>query len=98
MKRVSEIPTAYGVHCKGQDCNTPCNGGDIIYLTTDEYIRQMYRPDSFWQCPECGSDAWWDDDNFDRFVAHEEKPEMDSECTICGGSGYDKGTRCVCSD
>lgn len=31
-----------------------------------EYLRQMYRPDSLWQCPICCTDAQFDDHRFEE--------------------------------
>jgi endogenous inhibitor of DNA gyrase (YacG/DUF329 family) len=57
--RISTTPTPYRVHC-------PLCGP--IYLTQQEYERQMWLADSLWQCPECGSSATWDDDNYEQLI------------------------------
>lgn len=59
FSRFSVERTPYAVHCKSK-----CG---LIYLTTDEYNKQMYMPDAKWMCPKCGSDAEWDDDNYEDF-------------------------------
>jgi hypothetical protein len=35
------------------------------FLTSDEYNRQLCRPDSLWTCPKCGEASHWDDDNYE---------------------------------
>lgn len=47
----------YGVHC------TRCGPQG---LSSEEYNRQMNKPDNLWVCPLCGDDAWWDDDRYER--------------------------------
>lgn len=34
-------------------------------LTRDDYMNQMYHPDSRWICPQCGDIASWDDDRYE---------------------------------
>ncbi len=61
-------PTPYAVYCKGR-----CSSSGLMFLTEQEYMKQMDRPDSLWQCPQCKGPAEWDDycqvtnppDNFD---------------------------------
>lgn len=55
--RESSSPTPWAVICDtdGQ-----------VFLTSEEYERQMNRPDSMWQCPRCRDVAQWDDDNYER--------------------------------
>lgn len=66
--RESLKPTPYGVHCCG-DLFHACNDGEIIYLTEDEYKKQMWDADSRWRCPRCGHEAWWDGKNYDNKIA-----------------------------
>jgi hypothetical protein len=53
---LSEERTPYAVICRehGQQ-----------FLTSDEYNRQLCRPDSLWTCPKCGEASNWDDDNYE---------------------------------
>lgn len=55
---MSQEPTAWAVICgeHGQ-----------VFLTREEYDRQMDSPSALWACPECGEVAQWDDDNFDAW-------------------------------
>lgn len=56
---ISDTPTPYRVICR-----YGCGGS---FLTEEEYTRQMYRPNSLWQCPRCKGDANWDDDNYEKY-------------------------------
>lgn len=47
-------PTDYAVMCD--------EGCGLVFLTEQQYIHQMERPDSLWRCPKCGGGAEWDDD------------------------------------
>lgn len=58
---ISPTPTPYMVRCR--DCGPS-------FLTEQEYDRQMGRPNRLWQCPRCGDDASWDDENYERRAAH----------------------------
>lgn len=60
---VAAAPTPYAVICRtdGQ-----------VFLTEDEYARQMSRPDSLWACPKCGEPAAFDDDHYERYLDGEE--------------------------
>ena len=74
MNGESTTETPYAVQCTGSSNPhgaTPCNGGGLIFLTHEEYDRQMDRPDSFWQCPRCGGVAWWSDDNYEKYLQEE---------------------------
>jgi hypothetical protein len=35
-----------------------------IYLTSQEYSRQLDLPNARWECPICGATAEFDDDNY----------------------------------
>jgi hypothetical protein len=61
----SPIATPYAVHCKGDEHPLKERCG-FVYLTYAEYVRQLGKPDSLWQCPNCGSTAHWDDDNYEE--------------------------------
>jgi hypothetical protein len=58
--------TQYAVTCLGP-FDLPGNGHGLVYLTKEEYIQQLDRPDSTWRCPICHYDAIWDDDNYEDF-------------------------------
>lgn len=53
-------PTPYAIRCENN-----CNNGELIYLTSDEYDRQMKNPHDFWKCPRCRDCAWFNDENFE---------------------------------
>lgn len=60
--------TPYAVWCSGSanpPASIPCTNG-IIFLTTEEYRKQMRDPDAKWKCPICGSNAIWDDENYEQ--------------------------------
>lgn len=48
----SLTPTRYAIRCT-------LHG--LIYLTKEEYDRQMAQPDALWICPRCGRRAQFDD-------------------------------------
>jgi predicted RNA-binding Zn-ribbon protein involved in translation (DUF1610 family) len=55
--RWSESRTPFAILCP--DCGQ-------VFLTEDEYDRQMSAPDSRWQCPKClAKPVDWDDDNYE---------------------------------
>jgi endogenous inhibitor of DNA gyrase (YacG/DUF329 family) len=43
------------------------NCGDVA-LTDEEYDEQMCNPDSLWECPLCGEQASWNDENYDLYL------------------------------
>jgi len=52
------------VRCHGDSVPGYCCGQ--VDLTEEQYIAQMERPDSVWACPNCGSNATFDDAAFER--------------------------------
>ena len=56
-KRWSSTPTAYAVICPKHE---------QIFLTHEEYIRQLEAPDSKWVCPYCNRLAEFDDANYEK--------------------------------
>jgi len=58
MKGESAEPTPYAVRCPAERA--------LVYLTEEEYNRQMNQPDALWRCPRCGERAEWDDANYER--------------------------------
>ena len=42
-----------------------CDDHGQQFLTEEQYLRQLNRPDWFWTCPRCGESAHWDDDEYD---------------------------------
>ena len=57
--------TPWAVHCEGP-FDMPGYGCGLVYLTKQEYDRQMDAPDSLWKCPLCRYSAQWDDDNYEQ--------------------------------
>lgn len=59
MSGASKESTPYAVGC-------PLHGK--VFLTQEEYDRQMGNADNRWVCPHsmCGLISWWDDDNYER--------------------------------
>ncbi len=53
---VSEEPTPYAVLCRSHG---------RVFLTKDEYGRQMCKPDALWRCPLCKQDAQFDDETYE---------------------------------
>ncbi len=56
----SQTETPYAVICRAHG---------QVFLTEDEYGRQLCRPDSLWTCPTCGRAAQWDDDHYEKHLA-----------------------------
>lgn len=54
---ISTKPTRYAVICV-------LHGR--VYMTKEEYIRQMYRADDKWCCPSCGAIATFDDETYEE--------------------------------
>lgn len=69
----STTPTPYAVRC----FSSGCNGGNLIYLTPQEYSAQLSKPGARWECPRCGQTASWDDANYDART----DPDAPSELT-----------------
>ena len=67
---VSETRTAYAIRCwtHGQ-----------VFLTYAEYMGQMSRPDSRWECPHCREMASFDDQNYDEVMDQEYEAYLDKE-------------------
>lgn len=57
--RESSEPTGFAVIC-------PEHGR--VFLSEEEYDRQLSRPDSTWKCPRCGKASEWDEDNYDAWI------------------------------
>lgn len=55
--------TPWAIWCRDSD---PEFSHNLVYLTKDEYDRQMNAPDSLWKCPICRCSADWDDDNYEQ--------------------------------
>lgn len=45
-----------------------CPNHGQVFLSSPEYDWQMNRPNSLWQCPLCGEEADWDDDNYEDYL------------------------------
>lgn len=62
-------PGPHAVICKDNEIHSsPMR----VFLSEEEYNRQMDRPDDTWSCPLCGSMATWDDDNLEKYLVAEE--------------------------
>jgi hypothetical protein len=59
--------TPYAVWCEGP-FDMPGVQCGLVYLTEDEYERQMNAPDRTWRCPICRYDARWSDANFEEMT------------------------------
>jgi hypothetical protein len=44
-----------------------CPNHGQVFLTSEEYMDQMYQPDTFWECPICGESSEWNDENYDQY-------------------------------
>lgn len=56
--------TPYAVQCEGHLEDYPSCG--LVYLTYEEYMRQLSAPNATWRCPICRAGADWDDDNYEE--------------------------------
>ena len=63
--------TAYAVFCYG-DPSIGHMGCGRVFMTRDQYMQQMSRPDSTWRCPECNFEADFDDDNYEEIIEDEQ--------------------------
>ena len=76
MNRVSETATPWAVVCTdttediGEDQDPLLiNGCGKVYMTEEEYMRQLMRPHSTWTCPNgCHNEAYFDDEHHETFV------------------------------
>jgi hypothetical protein len=59
----SQSPTPYRLWC-------PVHGG--VYLTNDEYMRQMLNANDHWRCPVCMARSRFDDKNYEDHMYPEE--------------------------
>lgn len=62
-RQISETKTPYAILCSTHE---------QVFLTSQEYDRQMKRPNSLWTCPICNEVAPWDDDNYDAWLDEQE--------------------------
>jgi hypothetical protein len=62
----SQAPSPFAVICRthGQ-----------VYITEDDYVKQLSMPDALWTCPECGGVAEFDDDNYEYWTEEGEPDE-----------------------
>lgn len=59
--------TPYAVNCLGPyDIENAGHG--LVYLTDEEYERQLLASGRGWRCPICRYDAEWSDDNFEQMT------------------------------
>lgn len=58
VEGVSRVRTPWAVHCKQHG---------LVYLTEEEYSRQLMMPDYTWVCPLDGKVAHFSSTNFDTF-------------------------------
>lgn len=61
--KISNTPTPWAVYCQSYGC--PRWKGQV-FLTHEEYQRQLSDPLDGWRCPECGDLAEWDAYSFNR--------------------------------
>lgn len=59
MRNNRKDKTPYAVYCNGYFDGMTCG---LQFLSEDQYLAQLNRPDSTWRCPKCSADASWDDD------------------------------------
>lgn len=59
--------TPYGVRCLGP-WDIPGHGCGLVYLTEEEYLRQLSAAEKTWRCPLCRYEAEWDDLNYEEMA------------------------------
>jgi predicted RNA-binding Zn-ribbon protein involved in translation (DUF1610 family) len=64
----SSTRTPWAVICP--TCGRP--GDHLVFLTREEYMRQLSSPDYKWECPRCGQNATWSDSNYELADEDEE--------------------------
>lgn len=45
-----------------------CGAHGLVYLSKERYDKQMNQANHLWRCPIEWCDAYWDDDNYERFM------------------------------
>ena len=64
--------TPWAVICRETDyIDDPELSHGLVYLTQEEYMRQLSVPDALWKCPICRCSAVWDDDNYEKMTRDE---------------------------
>ena len=60
------IPSPYAISCyhKGRPVR--------VFMTEEQYLRQLRRPNNLWVCPSCGETAWFDDTNYEFWMNKQE--------------------------
>lgn len=59
IKDIYAVVLCHGDSVPGYSCG-------LVELTKQQYSAQMQRPHKGWVCPQCGSNATFDDDAFER--------------------------------
>lgn len=63
----SKTPTPYAVRCRHHNKESDdFSIGELVYMTEDEYQRQLNHPDQLWRCPRCGGAAMWDEETWEK--------------------------------
>jgi len=44
-----------------------CPQDGQVFITEEDYERQLMMPDALWTCPKCGGIARFDDDNYESY-------------------------------
>jgi hypothetical protein len=88
MSAGSFTPTPYAVICLA---DYPCKSGDLVFITQEEYRRQLGLPNNVWVCPRCGYFAEWSDDNYQEYLDSLEETCNDSQTNEVPATGEEKG-------
>ena len=48
-----------------------CDEHGLVFLTQEEYSKQMKVPSKTWRCPICREEAIWDDENYEKHLENE---------------------------
>lgn len=67
----SPTPTPYAIICYGH-WDLPGYGCGKVFLTKEEYNKQMAIPSKTWRCPNCRYEADFDNDNYESFLEKED--------------------------
>ena len=65
----------YAVLCRGDVLDEPCNKGQSIQLTEEQYMSQLSKANKRWKCPMCRGNAAFDDLAYEASIAAFEKKQ-----------------------
>lgn len=61
MRDNTNDPTPWAVICPTLARMSCIDPPGLVFLTEDQYLKQLTAPGEKWHCPGCGAEAEWDD-------------------------------------